>query len=103
MKFLFFKQNVIIFHVNDLFFYFEKIQYICANFLFLSNFVNRDDIVAVNFVERCESRALVEVMQTVLSEFPHLSGKHSLWNSHVDLGQGVNSLDYSGVMSLNLK
>jgi len=66
--------------------------------LFLSNFVNRGDIVAVNLVERCERRALVKVMKTMLSKFAYLSGEHCLRNSHVNLGQGVNSLDYSSVM-----
>ena len=71
--------------------------------LFLSNFVNRGDIVAVNLVERCERRALVKVMKTMLSKFAYLSGEHCLRNSHVNLGQGVNSLDYSSVMGLYLK
>jgi hypothetical protein len=81
----------------------EKIQFICGSPLTLSNFVNRDDIVAVNFVESCECRALVEVVEAVLSEFSNFSGEHGLWNSHVDLGQGVNTLDYSGVVSLKMK
>ena len=81
----------------------EKIQFIRASPLILSNFVNRNDIVAVDFVESCERRALVEVVKAVLSEFTNLSGEHGLWNSHVDLGQGVNTLDYSGVVSLKMK
>jgi len=38
-------------------------------------------------------------MKAMLSKFSYLGGEHGLRNSHVDLGQGVDTLNYSGVVS----